>query len=576
MGLIFTYGLTYGGALASLYNPFIGLLIYVAFAILRPEKLWFWSVPPGNYSRIVAFGLLAGWVIHGAGQFRIGRAKPIVFCLGLLLAWSALSAAIIATNKDQAWRFVEVFAKIVLPFLVGITTLDSLRRLKQLAWVILLCEGYLAFEFNQWYFGGYNRLWIEGFGDMDNNCNAIALTCCTGLGLFLSLGSPQRWLSRIIAFVLCLLMLHAVLFSFSRGGMLACLVMGAVSFFLVPKRLPHYLGFGLIVALGFFSAGPEVVARFSTITTDTTQMDSSAESRVVLWSACLDSMRQHPLGVGAGNWGETVVQYGFPRGKQAHTLWLQLGAELGVIGLVLLVAFYGMCIFKLLPLCREKTQLPDPWFRHLARGVVASLVGFAVSAQFVSLDLLEHPYYVTLIGAGILKLIGVTSTSWRSDGSRTEVGSLVLPSQPTIPFYRPRTLLRVAYVAHDAEQAISPLQFWMSLMSDDPVLYVSVKTPPSKLFVIKAKHAVVGEYELPLDTATWTAINAEGEVEVKDGKLVGKKAGQVLLKAVITFGDGTTRETPEMPVEVRHLVADAVWIEAAPRSSRKNSDSRVD
>jgi hypothetical protein len=36
--------------------------------------------------------------------------------------------------------------------------------------------------------------------------------------------------------------------------------------------------------------------------------------------------------------------------------------------------------------------------------VIASLAGFVVAAQFVSLDLLEHPYYITLIGAGLLKL----------------------------------------------------------------------------------------------------------------------------------------------------------------------------
>ena len=99
----------------------------------------------------------------------------------------------------------------------------------------------------------------------------------------------------------------------------------------------------------------------------------------------------------------------------------------------------------------------------------------------------------------------------------------------------------------------------------DTVIFVSVKTPPSKLFVIKASHALLGEYELPLETAAWTVINADGEAELKDGKLIGKKAGQVYLRAVVTFGDGSTRETPELPVEVKHLVADSVWIE--PRAS---------
>ena len=36
-GLLFTYALTYGGAVVSLFNPFYGLLIYVCFAIMRPE-----------------------------------------------------------------------------------------------------------------------------------------------------------------------------------------------------------------------------------------------------------------------------------------------------------------------------------------------------------------------------------------------------------------------------------------------------------------------------------------------------------------------------------------------------------
>ena len=84
-GLIFTYVLTYGGAVLSLLNPFHGLLIYVAFAILRPESLWSWSVPPGSYSRIVALALLAGWSLHGFGNWNFGAARP--FAVALLGYW---------------------------------------------------------------------------------------------------------------------------------------------------------------------------------------------------------------------------------------------------------------------------------------------------------------------------------------------------------------------------------------------------------------------------------------------------------------------------------------------------------
>src|SRR5947209_1001688 len=116
-GLVFTYLLTYGGAAASLVNPYIGLLVYVAFAVLRPEALWAWSVSGGNYSKIVAIALLVGWLIRGCGDWRLGRAWGVVLALLGYLAWSVVGAAA-ADNQEVAWHFVEELAKIVLPFLV--------------------------------------------------------------------------------------------------------------------------------------------------------------------------------------------------------------------------------------------------------------------------------------------------------------------------------------------------------------------------------------------------------------------------------------------------------------------------
>ena len=62
-------------------------------------------------------------------------------------------------------------------------------------------------------------------------------------------------------------------------------------------------------------SGPEVVARFSTVFASSENRDESAESRLTLWSACIDSMTHNPLGVGPSNWGAEVVRYGFKRGK---------------------------------------------------------------------------------------------------------------------------------------------------------------------------------------------------------------------------------------------------------------------
>jgi probable O-glycosylation ligase (exosortase A-associated) len=401
-GLIFTYVLSYGGAVISLFSPHFGLLIYICFSIVRPEYTWHWSVPAGNYSRVVAAGLLTGWLLMGLGRWQFGRAGSVVYALIGYWALTAISIAW-AINQQTALQAVEVLTKIVLPFLVGITTIDSVRKIKELAWVILLSQAYVAYEANLSYLGGYNRLHEEGFGGMDNNCNAIAFVTCIGLALFLGL-ETRRWWLRGLAFVSVAFLAHGILISFSRGGMLALIVTGFVSFLLIRKQALHYIILAITVLLLFRLAGPEVVARFGSAFADREHRDGSAGDRVALWQACWDLMLTHPFGIGADQFGNYVANYGYRAGKLAHSLWLQVGAEVGFAGLGSLLLFYGSCIWRLLPFATDRRAAPDPWLPVAARMVIASLIGFAVSAQFVSLKNLEVPFYITLIGAAVLKL----------------------------------------------------------------------------------------------------------------------------------------------------------------------------
>jgi hypothetical protein len=97
--------------------------------------------------------------------------------------------------------------------------------------------------------------------------------------------------------------------------------------------------------------------------------------------------------------------------KEAHSLWMQTGAELGFVGVGFLAAFYGLCILKLAPLIASSSTAVDPASADLARMVIASLSGFAMASQFVSLEGLELPYYVTLIGVGALALNSRSATN---------------------------------------------------------------------------------------------------------------------------------------------------------------------
>jgi O-antigen ligase len=399
-GLLFTYALTYGGAVTSLANPFYGLLIYVCFAIIRPVALWHWSVPPGNYSRIIAFALLAGWLLHGLGNWNMARARPVLLALLLWWAWLVIHASI-SPDPTKAWYAVEQLSKCYLPFVCGLTLIDSADKLKQLAWVLVLSQGYLAYEFNLDYYTMPLFLPEEfNFGGLDNNGIAITMATSTGLAFFLGMYAPRKW-QKLVAFSSAALMAHVILFSMSRGGMLALIVTGTIAFLLIPKKPKHYVVFLIAVLVTLRLAGPAVQREFLSA------FEENAEhTRTAHWAACIDSMAKDPvIGVGLDQWGNVAPDYGLPRGMEAHSTWLQIGAELGVTGLLMILAFYGFAVVRLWPIARGRGAGQDAWRRAFASMAIASLAGFFASAAFVTVEGVELPFYVVLLGAGVLKAL---------------------------------------------------------------------------------------------------------------------------------------------------------------------------
>jgi len=409
-GLIFTYLLTYGGAVASLFDPFIGLLIYFCFAIIKPEAMWHWSVPAGNYSRIIAIALLAGWALQGFGNWKFRGAKPVLYSLLGFYGWAGLSA-LFAPDSQLAWSFMESLGKIVLPFVVGATLIDSVARLKQVAWVLMLSQAYVALELNLSYYQGFNRLMLGGFAGMDNNYVSITMVAGAGLAFFLGLGEKVVW-RRWLAFAAAALMAHVPMIGMSRGGMLGLIVTGVVAFILIPKTRGNLSIFALATAVGLSLAGPPVVERFSSVFVKEEERDVSSANRLLFWGYCWEMMEEEPLfGVGPNQFRKAATLR-HPESastrtglvQEAHNLWLQTGAELGFPGMAFLVGFYGLTVWRLWKLCRRPAADLNPWLLDASRMVIAALVGFAVSASFVTIEGIELPYYITLIGAGVLSL----------------------------------------------------------------------------------------------------------------------------------------------------------------------------
>lgn len=305
----------------------------------------------------------------------------------------------------HAWYYVEQQAKILLPFLVGITTIKTSDDLRKLAWVIVCCQGYVSFELNNYYFGGFNYLHEIGFAGLDNNSMAIGLVTALGVAFFLFFYETSYVRRSVIAGCEAFIG-HAILFSFSRGAMLSTLLFLAVSFFIIKKTPLHYAVFGLGILTAAVLAGPQVRDRFmDTFANESGVREASAQGRLDLWRDCIIVLARDPIfGCGPDHWPLHAHEFGWPHGKEAHSLWVQTAAEIGIPGIAMYMGFFLTTIWRCWLLLQRTKNDEDAWFADSARMTIAALCAYMVAAQFVSLEALEIPYYVVLLGAGSMTI----------------------------------------------------------------------------------------------------------------------------------------------------------------------------
>ena len=401
-GLVLVYAMLALGTLGAIWKPRYGLFVYIAFATLRPQFLWGFAGGMEGLSLWVGVAMIAAWAMHGAGSWQFGRGKLAVVALVFYTVWSILSA-MQADYPDVSWAFVVNLLKIVLPFLVGVTLLKGEDDARIVLWIIVACQGWVSYEMNTSYFNGYNRAAEQGFGGMDNNCFGISLVTTLGPAMALTL-SEKRWVLKGIAGVATALILHTTMLTFSRGAMLGIVAVFVTAGIVMPKSPKYLAGVFLAMLLAIRLTGPELLSRYESAFAGAEDRDASAESRLDLWADCLAVAFTRPIfGIGPDNWPKIAANYGYTQGKSAHSAWMQSVAEVGFAGVLALLLFFCSAAARLWPIARGKLDTGGPATRLLATGIITSIVGFVVSAQFVTLQGLEIPYYVAIGSVALLK-----------------------------------------------------------------------------------------------------------------------------------------------------------------------------
>lgn len=431
------------------YSPFIPVLIYHFFSVLRPQFIWEDALsqyvsndfPWSLLVALVAIGSTFIWrgaIFFAPNRFR-GVQLPkfnighVVF--GFFALWISLTF-LNARNQVVAEPIFADYRKIFLIFYVTSVVLISIRQAWVLYLSVALALGYIAWEINEIYLKtGYNFIYRRGFCGLDNNGAALLLSMGIPLCMFAWDGIKHRirWMFPFFA----LLIGHAILLSHSRGAMLSSLL--AIPFYFLRAR--HRKVFCLFAIIGLvmlpFVAGKEVVERFASIGNH--EQDDSANSRKTTWAIAWKMAKENPLfGLGLRNSPLYTFEYGADiEGRVIHSTYLQIAADSGIVGLagyamIILVGLYcsrrirhaiagtvttWSVVESLLHFFSGKTwrirttdgltgQEPELAYT-MACGIEGSLISYSFGCMFLSLETFEPFYLVAGLGIQLWSIVAL-------------------------------------------------------------------------------------------------------------------------------------------------------------------------
>jgi len=309
------------------------------------------------------------------------------------------------------------YLRSVILMLVIAASIRGLADLRRLAWVQVIGATVLAaVAVTHSAIGSEGRL-STGALFYDANDLAMLIVCTLPLVMYLW-RPPTGLLGRVGLGAATAFMLRTLALTGSRGGFLGFLAMAG---YLLMRyhgisKTKRASAVALLAVLLVVFASDRYFARIETILHPSADYNWSGKSetgRMDIWKRGLGYMMSHPVfGVGAETFERAEgtlapqarqrQQYGqYFQESTAHNSFIQIGAELGVLGLV---AFIVLLVnaFRTLSAARERSAGEAS---VLARILTGSLVAFVVTATFLSQAYSAYLYALLGMCLGLARLV---------------------------------------------------------------------------------------------------------------------------------------------------------------------------
>jgi O-antigen ligase len=381
------------------------ICLYIFFEYVRPQMIYTWmDVAPWALISILGATLLS--LLEGRIRFSSYLLWTFIslFCVVILL--SSLNAKFPA----QSWESMSVWINWMLLMLVvgaGIRTRNEffLLLLSFLLWNLKMSQhgvrGFLSAGLS------FQSSGVSGAPGWFRNSGEFGIEMCVFLPLagYLTYGLWPRLnkVSRAVMLGLTASALLSMVATSSRGALVGAAGIGLWLVLRSPHRV-RALIILLVSSVVVWSVTPsESKARFSEMGEDKTSI-----SRLTYWEHGIEIANDNPvLGIGFKNWLPYYRTSYNPEGELPHNFLIECVAELGYVGLLVLI---GLLVAFFLENARTRRRTgpharsPDRLLWSMAHGLDGAMIGFMISGSFVTV--LFYPFLwmnvaLTLALAGV-------------------------------------------------------------------------------------------------------------------------------------------------------------------------------
>ena len=375
--------------------PFLGLVAYLAFVYFEPA-IWFPWLAEYRVALIIPLVTLVVAILRGA---RLPRAPQ--HALFILLLLTAVISTLFSIEVQRSLDHLAMLMKGVAFYFLVVLVVQSARSLRALLNVILIYGGLTTvatlitskLDISRPGNSDLYRLssFFGGIGDGPNEFGALLLALLPLPLCLLEADSSVR--KKVALTTLALAIMLCITRTRSRGAFVGVVVVLGLLLLESRWRLRLALLLAPLVALVILYTHSGYWDRIATLeSAEAIRAEGGAYGRLMQAQYALQLMALRPFtGVGLGNFVHAKItllgldpQSGLTQHVE-HSAYLAIGAEIGVLGMLILLAILGVSVLQTYRSQRILSSSPELYvLSRTSKAIRIGLIGFATAILFLS------------------------------------------------------------------------------------------------------------------------------------------------------------------------------------------------